>query len=1163
MVWHAEDLLLCAEVAVKVVKPNLALHRRFRSRFAREVAVSTRVVHPHVVPVHDAGVLSSGEPFVALGFASGGSLADLLKQKPPLQEVLDRIDEVLDALAAIHARSLLHQDLKPANVLLHRPPLLTGQAGQVKTCAWVADLGVADALAELNRDRKGISGTPAYMAPEQLMGHTQELGPWTDLYAVGLMLFEILSGERPHNGEGRQELLEARLRPPPRLQLGGTFGVGLSRLVMELMDPDPRQRFDRAADVRGALRNALRGEELGGRVLAWRQSGVSASGASTGPVLLSGATPLSVPLPSQPHEGTPRWNRVAPTPIPHEPPPEHGWQAPARSALALFSLREIPLVGREREQLALWQAAREVINLGQPRVVLVVGEAGSGKSRLLESLGCRLEEGGWMEVVRLRYHSPPGMEDGYRSAVRDTLIPWNDTREGMELRLRRWLSRDYQKSGDEVGSEAQLLTRWCGYLREGESPPGDAVGLAYLYRYLDARAWRGGSCMLLQDVHHAQGDGDGLAIAEALLDQSVGERPILLVASIDSATLARDAGLRRKVEALQERGALRLGLRRLNMAETRRVIDESLTLAPELARLLTIEYEGDPIGLELLLRDWALRRLLEPDQRGLYRLRPGVRLEDAIPLTTDPLNPASLAHRRIEAAIQNAPDPRAAREVLYAAALSGLEPPAPLIRALNDAGLDALLAVGILAEQNGYLSFEHAQIRDAAIVLAQRSEEVSAIHLRLAQIWAGLARDMDVDLAVGTHLLRGGQPEKALTPLLRAVRRMNQGGRARSAIRVAVMAIEAADRVGQPGARLQARRLHAEALVEVGEPERALPLLQHALSGVDGGDRLERARLRVLLGRACRKIGDLEGAARELDNAWQVFETMRDRNGLIEVATQRARLALIEGAAAQEIEHWGYVLRNRIDPVLEAEARNGMVHALVRAGRLQHIDAQLRRLEGISRLSADVRRIAEATWTTALVHILRRQLEEAERLLNAASAIAATLGADNLHLRCRTALGEVCRYRGDREQALKINRQLIRFCDSRGWSLECAGARVQVALLALARKDLQMFHGEVAAAETDLKDTPRHGLWLHVGLLRAVGCAVDGDERGCRAWWAVARERGIEERHAPDLWLPLERLGVLARERGWEDIAGRALQRLTIASSAEAVVVDIEDFEPE
>ncbi len=1144
VVYHAEDRLLETEVAVKVVKTNLALHRRFRARFAREVAISARIVHPHVIPVFDTGVLASGEPFVALGYAAGGSLGDLLKLRPSIAEVLRLVDEVLDALAAIHARSLIHQDLKPGNILLY-----PGTDGAVH--AWVADLGVADALAELTRDRKGISGTPGYMAPEQLLGRTQDLGPWTDLFAVGLILHETLSGQRPHPGEGRQELLEARMRPPPTLEatLDVPIPAALSDLVASLLDPEPRQRMDRAADVRRALRDAVKGQSFRGRVHNFRGDAASAT---TGPMLGPGEYPLSVPhLPDDPHRGALRWNRVQPDPIPSHPPVETGWEAPARASLPLFALREVPLVGRERERQVLWDAAREVIALAAPRVVLIVGESGSGKTRLVSAVANAFEEGGWLEVTPLQYHAPPGVDDGFRGAVRDLLVPWNDTREGMEARIARWIGRDRQSPPREVAEEASFLTRWCGYLKDGEPPVSDAVGLAYLYRYLDARAWRGGSCLVLEDAHHALADGDGLAIAEALLDRTVGERPVLVLCTLSTEALARDPALRRKVEGLQERGARRIGLRRLNLTETRRVVQESLQLHPELARVVSLECEGDPLAAGLLLREWAARKLLVPGPGGQYTLSPDITLSEAMPRDRN-----ALLRRRLQAAVDSATDPAAAGEALAAAALAGQEPPASLIRAVNDAGLDALLATGLVAERRGYLVFEQSRLHEVALEVAARAPDVKDLHRRLADAWELLGRhtDLDVDLPLGMHRLRAGVPDKALEHLLSAARKMIQGGRARDAIRAGAMAIEAADAVGQPTARLEARRLHAEALLEAGEPERAVPLIEHALREVEG-DRLARARLRVLLGRAARKRGAVDVAQREFDAAHQTFTALRDRAGLIEVAAQRAKLARMVGDATQSITHWGEVVRmNRGDLGLEAEALNGLVEALIRAGRVEQIDRQIDRLQRVSRASGDTRRIAEASATWGLLHLERKSLDEAKRLFSTAGAIAATLGADQLHMRCRALLAEVALRGGDLDTAEEINRWLARFCEERALYEGAATARVQLALLALERGELRRVRTAVDAAAEALAQSPQHGVWMYIGVLRAAIAAEEGDERTCRAWWAVARERGVGERHAPDLWAPLERLAVTAERIGWADIAKRA--RGLVASEAASGVID-------
>ncbi len=1129
MVYHAEDRLLDAEVAVKVVRANLAIHRRFRANFAREIAISARIVHPHVVPVVDAGTLLTGEPWVALGYAVGGTLGDLLQVRPPIAEALRLIDEVLDALSAIHARLMLHQDLKPGNILLH-----AGTDGQVH--AWVADLGVADALAELNRDRKVISGTPSYMAPEQLLGRTQDLGPWTDLYALGLILYETFAGERPHLGEGRQELLEARLGPPPRLVASEEVPPALVELIAALMAPEPRERFDRAADVRRALRDAVQGISYRGRVRGAAPG--QRTNASTGPALSTGEFPLSAPEPRGPRpEGTPRWNRVAPDPIPASPPPERGWDALSRHSLPLFALREVPMVGRERERKILWDAAREVIALNEPRVVLVVGDTGSGKSRLARSISLALEEGGFMEVVRLRYRAPASMDDGYRGAVRDLLVPWNDTRTGIEHRLSRWIARDRKVAAESVLEEASVLARWCGYLGEGEAPVSDAVALAFLYRYLDSRAWRGGSCLILEDVHLAHAAGDGLAIAEALLDRTVGERPVLVICTVGAEAIQNDATVRRKVEGLQERGARRIGLRKLNLTETRRVVRESLALDAELARLLSIEYEGDPRGAGLLLREWASRRTLQLNDQGQYTLRPEVALAEAIPQ-----DHTLLAHRRLTAALASCADPAAAQEALAVCLLAGPEPPVALVRAVNDAGVDALLATGLVVEEVASLVIESSSLRDAGLRQIQTDPGLTDLHRRIGDAWAalGTSTGLDVDLRLGLHRHRAGDSSAALVPLLRAVSRMNRGGRARDALPAAVIAIEAADAAGSPAARLEARRVHAESLMECGQLERAMSLIDHALGSIEG-DRLARARLRVLRSRAARKMGDLELAKKELETAYSTFESLRDRVGLQDVAGQRARVARAEGRHNRALAHWGEMLRlNRGELVLEAEALNGLVEAMLDSGQIDHVEKQVERLQRVSRASGDTRRIAEATCSWGMLHLARGETERARRDLEAAAAIAATLGADRLQMRCRLMLIELHQRSGDLDEADDMARWAMRFADERGHQTARAQAAIRLSLLGLARGDSSRVRGDLEIAEGALSSNPGHQLWMHFGALRAAQAAEDGDERACRAWWSVTRERGIESRGSEELRPVLHWLCERAAARGWTDIAAKA-----------------------
>jgi len=261
---------------------------------------------------------------------------------------------------------------------------------------------------------------------------------------------------------------------------------------------------------------------------------------------------------------------------------------------------------------------------------------------------------------------------------------------------------------------------------------------------------------------------------------------------------------------------------------------------------------------------------------------------------------------------------------------------------------------------------------------------------------------------------------------------------------------------------------------------------------------------------------------------------------LLEVAGQRARLARAEGRHTRALAHWGEMLRlNRGDPVLEAEALNGLVEAMLEAGQVDHVDKQIDRLQRVSRMSGDTRRIAEATTTWGLLHLSRGESERARRELETAAAIAATLGASRLQLRCRLMLAELEQRVGNLDAAEEIARWAARFAEERGNASAKAQACVRLAILAVAQGETVRVRQEVELAEVSLRDAPRHSLWLHVGVLRAAIAAEEGDERTCRAWWSVARERGLESHAGSELRPALHWLCERAAARGWSDLASR------------------------
>jgi serine/threonine protein kinase/tetratricopeptide (TPR) repeat protein len=1163
-VYGTWDRLLGIDVAVKVVRRNLAVHRRFRARFAREVAMSARVIHPHLVPIFDSGKTEADQPFVVMAYANAGSMAEFLDSGAQLGEMIRLFDEALDALSTLHALGYIHQDLKPPNLLLFRDVESTGDD---RLHAWVSDLGEAHAMTVLAHDPKGVGGTPAYMAPEQLAQKPQEMGPWTDLYAVGLMLWEAICGRPAHRGQGRRDLLEERSRPPgvPTFPGGQPIPGALEELLDNLLDPEPRQRYDRAADVRRAMKRAMSqlGSAVRARPMELRRSRRDLP--PTGPVTGSGTAPLDA-VAQGPTEGSAaiRWNLVPPDPLPELVPEPSKRGLEARASLNLLALRDLPLVGRSALRQVIWDVARSVVHRKEPGVVVLVGDSGTGKTRLVESLAQPLDEGGFMEVVRLRYHWPPGLDDGYRGAVMQLLAPWHDSRDELEDRLGRWLSRDRDAPISAVASEAAVLARWCGHSKPGEPALNAAVGLAYLYRHLDARAWRGGACLVLDDAHRGTYEGDGLAIAQSLLDRSVGERPVLLLATVAAESLGQSESLRESLQRLEQRGAIILQVPPLTLDETRRVLDESLLLDTSLADEVAQICSGNPLAVSLLLRDWAARDMLELTESGVFRLSSKAARTEAVPENIE-----QLYVRRLQAAVQAAEDPVASAEALAATALAGQEPPAALIRGLSETGLDGLLATGVLMESGDVLTFEHGSVQQTALRLAIRLPDVAEIHSSLAARWLALAQrtGMSTDFPTGLHLMRGANPHAASGHLVRATRVLLEEGRNSLAAWAAGLAIEAADQSGGSMARQEARRLHAEALIELRQYDNAEQLIREAMT-IEPIDRLTQARLTLALSRVAMGKGDLDSCRRSLHQAGVAFETVRDKDGLRDVIHGKASLERLEGRPLQAVRNFEEALAlARRDPRREVLILSGLIEALLTAGGIQRVHKHRERMVEVARTSGDTRNIAQAAYTSAMVHLYQRQLSSAERDLHTASALSATLGAHWLHLNCENNLGEVARYRGDIPLAREHYERYARYAEEHALSNAAAVGRINLALLALTDRDEQEMEWQLKAAELALAQQPRHWTWVFVGLMRATQAAKDRNEPRTRAWWSVAREHGLTQLRTPDLWLPLQRLVEASAAAGWSDISQAAWRVGRDLGSTPEQVADEDDdipfFDPE
>lgn len=239
-VYLARDEELDRPVALKLLADNLAGDATFRDRFEREARLAARLSHPNVVRVFDVGE-SHGRPFIVMEYVEGDTLADELERHGslPTARAVELALQICRGLEAAHASGLVHRDVKPRNLLL-RPD------GVLK----IADFGIARAAESTRLTEIGtILGTAAYLAPEQAEG--LEATPAADLYSVGAVLYELLTGRVPYAATSLVELLAKQQAGPPA-PIGGA-PPALEQAVNRCLEPDPSERPASAAALAAEL----------------------------------------------------------------------------------------------------------------------------------------------------------------------------------------------------------------------------------------------------------------------------------------------------------------------------------------------------------------------------------------------------------------------------------------------------------------------------------------------------------------------------------------------------------------------------------------------------------------------------------------------------------------------------------------------------------------------------------------------------------------------------------------------------------------------------------------------------------------------------------------------------------------------------------------------
>ncbi len=253
LVYRAYDLRFSRLVALKAIAAELAFDREFRRRFESEIELAAQIEHPHVVPVYDRGEAPDGQLFVVMRFIDGTDLAQLLARRGRLDPsyAARLVAQIASALDAAHARGLVHRDIKPANVLLSESD---------DAHAYLTDFGVAKRLSPgsgRGLTRHGMMvGTVAYMAPEQAEGLPVDRR--ADIYALGTVLYEVITGRLPYDAETDASILLAKLSgpPPPPSQLASDLPEAFDSVLARALARAPADRFGSAGELARATLDA-------------------------------------------------------------------------------------------------------------------------------------------------------------------------------------------------------------------------------------------------------------------------------------------------------------------------------------------------------------------------------------------------------------------------------------------------------------------------------------------------------------------------------------------------------------------------------------------------------------------------------------------------------------------------------------------------------------------------------------------------------------------------------------------------------------------------------------------------------------------------------------------------------------------------------------------
>ncbi len=785
LVWRAVHRPTRTAVAVKTL---LEAAQTNVEAFRREVKAAAKLAHPNIIALYDYGITTAdhgkdlpvGTPWLAMELANH-SLVGFAGVNHFI--ILRRLCfDILAALAHSHSRRIVHRDLKPGNVLVAQ------EDGRL--VFKLTDFGIAHARGESTSTREvfaSAAGTPWYMAPEQIESRWRDYGPWTDLYALGCMVWELSTGQTPFQGKTPLDVARAQIMDElpefvPQFAVPDGFEAWLHGLLIK----PHGARFQRAADAMWALETLVGQDESGAvptREFATPESKDTLEYVDVDPTLVTYGTLDFV--------GDLGATSLNPTHSAMEfasPPIAEDWRElhtvasrPRGVGIGLLSYREIPLVGREEERDRLWRELRLAASERTPRAVLVRSPSGGGKTSLLTWLDQRVHETGAASVSWMTHRSDDSSNNGIAGTLQRYMVCEGLSVERAEARIRREL--EFFVPASEIPYDVAVLSALMfGSNVTRLSSTLERFGA--MLRLVRAHASQRPFVLLIDDAHHGF---EALQLTKAIIKSGF-EVPLLIVVAVQDDALDVDEHIRAQIDDIAyDPHVTDIALSRLTDADQHDLLAQLVDLDPTFENQLIGASQGQPVYSIQLLQAWLESGALH-QVNGHFLPRKEVVFPDGVP---------EILVERYAPAMEIA-------NLLKIAALVAEVVPLEVWNEIQSAFLIPRSPLGLsqaLEPHPKGFAFINSLVRQAFVSLAHSDGSAPLLHGVIANVYAGRPGIHDRQREA-QHRIQANQPEEAIAPALEVIQHFISERRTAEALawvqmaRVAVSEAEIA--VGDP-----------------------------------------------------------------------------------------------------------------------------------------------------------------------------------------------------------------------------------------------------------------------------------------------------------------------------------------------------------------------------